>query len=140
MGISGVLAGNTAKILCLPLSIRIRDGNGAISDWPGDEPVSHVVQMLRDGFRAAQNIGQPLFILDRYFLSKPMPRQWQAYSAGNPGMLHIITRAKRNCTAYKKPRAYKGRGRRPIHGDAVRLQDLFVSQGRPCIRNCSLSL
>lgn len=33
-----------------PLSIQSHDGNRAISGWLGDKPVSHVVQMLRDGF------------------------------------------------------------------------------------------
>jgi len=54
--------------------------------------------------------------------------EWQAYSAETPGLLHVITRAKRNCIAYKRPGPYKGRGCRPVRGDAVRLQDLFVSE------------
>ena len=127
-GAVGVLVGNAAKIFCLPLSIQIHDGDSVISDWLGDESVSHVVQMLRDGLRAAQHIGRSLFVLDRYFLTRPMLREWRAYSAEAPGLLHIVTRAKRNCMAYERPGPYKGRGRRPIRGDAVRLRDLFVAQ------------
>lgn len=127
-GAVGILAGNAAKTSCLPLSIQIHDGDGVISDWLGDESVSHVVQMLRDGFRAAQHIGQSLFVLDRYFLTRPMLLEWQAYSAETPGLLHVITRAKRNCIAYERPGPYKGRGRRSVRGDAVRLQELFVSE------------
>ena len=85
-GAVGVLAGNAAKIFCLPLSIQIHDGDGVISGWLGDESVSHVVQILRDGFRAAQHIGQSLFILDRYFLTKPMLLEWKTYSAETPGI------------------------------------------------------
>ena len=52
---------SASKAFCLPLSIQIHDGDGAISDWLGIESVSHVVQMLRDGFRAARYIG--MFLL-----------------------------------------------------------------------------
>lgn len=68
-GAVGILVGNAIKVFCLPLSIQIHDGNKTISDWLGDEFVSHVVQMLRDGSRAAQHIGSSLFVLDRYFLT-----------------------------------------------------------------------
>ena len=127
-GAIGVLIGNATKVFCLPLSIQIHDGDGVISDWLGDESVSHVVQTLRDGFRAAQLIGKSLFVLDRYFLTRPMLLEWRAHSAEGPGLLHVVTRAKKNCIAYKEPGPYKGRGRRPVHGDAVRLRDLFVTQ------------
>lgn len=129
-GAVGVLVGNASKTFCLPLSIQIHDGDSVISDWLGDESVSHVVQMLRDGFRAAQHIGSSLFVLDRYFLTRPMLLEWRAYAAGAPGLLHIVTRAKKNCIAYKGPGPYRGRGRRPVRGDAVRPRDLFVEQSR----------
>lgn len=124
-GAVGILAGSTSKIFCLPLSIQIHDGDRAISDWLGDESVSHVVQMLRDGYRAAGHVGRSLFVLDRYFLTQPMLREWRASPTGEPGLLHVVTRAKKNCIAYEKPGAYKGRGRRPVHGPAVRLWNLF---------------
>ena len=121
---------SASKAFCLPQSIQIHDGDGAVSDWLGDESVSHVVQILRDGFRAARYIGMSLFVLDRYFLTKPMLMEWEACSAQAPGLLHVITRAKRNCTAYEKPGPYKGRGRRPVHGSSVYLQDLFVTHSQ----------
>lgn len=62
-GAVGILVGNATKTFCLPLSIRIHDGDSVISDWLGDESVSHVVQMLRDGFRAARHIGQSVVML-----------------------------------------------------------------------------
>lgn len=126
-GAVGVLAGNASKSFCLPLSIQIHDGNRVISEWLGDESVSHVVQMLRDGFRAARHFDSSLFVLDRYFLTVPLLKEWKAYSGNASGLLHIVTRAKKNCTAYEKPGAYKGRGRRPVHGAAVHLKDLFIS-------------
>ena len=129
-GTVGVLAGNAFKTFCLPLSVQVHDGDGAISGWLGDESVSHVVQMLRDGFRAARYIGMSLFVLDRYFLTKPMLMEWKAYSAQVPGLLHVITRAKKNCTAYEEPGPYKGRGRRPVHGSSIHLRDLFVTHSQ----------
>ena len=126
-GAVGVLAGKASKSFCLPLSIQIHDGDRVISEWLGDESVSHVVQMLRDGFRAAQHFGDSLFVLDRYFLTVPLLKEWKVYSRKAPGLLHIVTRAKRNCTAYERPGAYKGRGRRPVHGPAVHLKELFLS-------------
>ena len=126
-GAVGVLAGKASKSFCLPLSVQIHDGDRVISEWLGDESVSHVVQMLRDGFRAAQHFGSSLFVLDRYFLTVPLLKEWKACSEKTPGLLHVVTRAKRNCTAYERPGAYKGRGRRPVHGTAVHLRDLFIS-------------
>ena len=66
-------------------------------------------------------------VLDRYFLTVPLLKEWKACSEKAPGLLHVVTRAKRNCTAYERPGAYKGRGRRPVHGTAVHLRDLFIS-------------
>ena len=130
-GAVGVLIGNAAKSFCLPLSIQIHDGDRAVSEWAGDESVSHVVQMLRDGFRAAVHFGQSLFVLDRYFLTIPLLNEWKRESEKHPGLLHIVTRAKKNCTAYEKPGEYQGRGRRPIHGGAVHIQELFATVEGP---------
>lgn len=127
-GAVGVLAGTAAKCFCLPLSVRVHDGNQAVSEWDGEEHVSHVVQMLRDGFRAAEYFGRSLFVLDRYFLTVPMLKEWKAESSAHPGLLHVITRAKKNCTAYEQPGEYKGRGRRPLRGAAVHLKELFGAE------------
>ena len=128
-GAVGILAGDLSKIFCLPLPIQIHDGDRVISGWLGDESVSHVVQMLRDGFRAARYIGMSLFVLDRCFLTKPMLMEGKVCSAQGPGLLHVITRAK-NCTAYEGPGPYRGRGRRPVHGPSVHLQELFVTHSQ----------
>ena len=126
-GAVGILIGHAVKTFCLPLSIQIHDGDGMICDWEGDESVSHVVQMLRDGFRAAVCFGQCLFVLDRYFLTVPMLEEWQEELRQHPGLVHVITRAKKNCTAYEQPGEYKGRGRRPLKGAAVHVWELFES-------------
>lgn len=126
-GAVGILIGKLPKLFCLPLSVQIHDGDKAICEWEGDESVSHVVQMLRDGFRAARYFGRCLFVLDRYFLTVPMLEEWQKESKPGPDLVHVVTRAKKNCTAYEPPKEYKGRGRRPVKGAAIHLQELFRS-------------
>lgn len=126
-GAVGVLIGTAVKSFCLPLSIQIHDGDQTISEWLGDESVSHVLQMLRDGFRAAEAFGKALFVLDRYFLTVPLLKEWLRESTDRPVLLHVITRAKKNCTAYERPGEYKGRGRRPVRGAAIHLKELFGS-------------
>lgn len=127
-GAVGILIGSATKSFCLPLSIYFHDGNRSVNDWLGQESVSHVVQMCRDGIYAATHFGKSLFVLDRYFLTVPLLTEWKAWEQKHPNMFHIVTRAKKNCPAYEKPGAYKGRGRRPLHGKAVHLQELFASE------------
>ncbi len=130
-GAVGRLIGNLTKIFCMPLSIQIHDGDKAICGWEGDESVSHVVQVLRDGFRAARYFGRCLFVLDRYFLTVPMLEEWQNESKQHPDLIHVITRAKKNCTAYEQPEEYKGRGRRPVKGKAVPKLDRYRRKNSP---------
>lgn len=127
-GAVGVLIGTATKSFCLPLSIQLHDGDQCISNWLGEDAVSHIVQMIRDGIRAAKYFGCSLFVLDRYFLSVPLLTEWKEQEQKYPNMLHIITRAKKNCVAYKEPKPYQGRGRKPVRGDAVHLQTLFASE------------
>lgn len=72
-GTVGILIGTAAKTFCLPLSIQSHDGDQVISDWMGDNAVSHVIQMLRDGIRTAEHFGSSLFVIlcqkNHYLLS-----------------------------------------------------------------------
>lgn len=83
--------------------------------------------MLRDEFRAECYFGRCLFVLDLYFLVIPLLEEWQKESGQHPELIHIVTRAKKNCTAYERSEKYKGRGRRPVKGTPVHLQELFHS-------------
>lgn len=138
-GALGILIGSASKSFCLPLSIRLHDGIECIREWRGEEQVSHVVQMFRDGCRAAGYFGPSLLVLDRYFLTVPLLTEWKAYAQKNPSLLHIVTRAKKNCTAYERPGKYKGRGRRPVRGEAVRLNQLFET-ARASFRTSAISI
>lgn len=63
----GVLIESATKSFCLPLSIRLHDGDQGIDTWFGDKSISHVVRMLENGICAAEYFGNSLFVLDRYF-------------------------------------------------------------------------
>lgn len=55
----GVLAGKIDKLFCIPLSLRLHDGIKTIQQWkePSEKMGSHVVEMIKDGFKAAKIMG-----------------------------------------------------------------------------------
>ena len=127
----GVLAGKVKRFFCVPLSLKIHDGLQILSDWKGVDSASHVVQMIRDGCCAANNMHQnALFLLDRYFLSVPALRELLRNNMKNPYKVEIITRLKKAAIAYEPaPTRVPGqRGRTRKKGNKVKLMDLFQSQ------------
>lgn len=127
----GILAGSIHSMACIPLSIRLHDGLQDICGWECSavSGVSHVVQMVEDAYLAAKTFGSSILLLDRYFLSVPALQRLQELTDGETVRMEIVTKAKRNCTAFEKPVFRKsGRGRPPKKGTAVRLKDLFVSR------------
>jgi len=71
-GAIGVLVGNAAgKLFCLPLSASLHDGDKLMRRWDNEdyEPVSHVVQIVRDAFSAAVVLGDSILLLDAYCLA-----------------------------------------------------------------------
>jgi len=54
--------------------------------------------------------------------------QLEALSQHGGGMLHIITKAKKNATAYERPVRKNKRGAPPKKGDKIKLIDLFSSK------------
>lgn len=124
----GVLAGNISKWFCIPLNINLQDGIQTILSWKGEEeqPGTHVIQMIENGYEAAKIFGNSLLLLDRYFLSVPaLERLKQCNHSGNATM-HLITKAKKSCIAYEQPPVKKaGRGRPSKKGAAVKLKELF---------------
>jgi hypothetical protein len=127
-GAIGVLAGNAEKMFCLPLSVTIHDGNAQIRKWMNDETSeeSHVVRMIREACTVAKSFMPSILLLDRYFLTIPALQALAAeeISAGR-SLLTIITKAKRNATAYEHPIKKPVRGRPPKKGQPVKILDLF---------------
>jgi len=124
-GTVGVLIGSATKSFCLPLSSYLHDGDHRICHWMEEEPHSHVVRMFLDGVKTTKYFGKSLFVLDRYFLTVPLLTAWKTDQQIQPDHFHIVTRAKKNCVVYERPEPYKGRGRKPLHGKAISLKELF---------------
>ena len=125
----GILAGNSNARACIPLSIRLHDGLSATSAWTGTSASSHIIKMVEDAYLAAREFGNALLLLDRYFLSVPALERLAQLNQEGSVRMEIVSKAKRNCTAYEKPapRSSK-RGRPPKKGDAVHLEKLFSSR------------
>ena len=124
----GVLVGKAKGFSCVPLSLKIHDGLQAVSNWNGTAPVSHVIQMIRDGVCAAQGLKrQALFLLDRYFLSVPALLELKQQNAANQYKVDIITKLKKSTIAYEPaPVRLPGqRGRSRKKGAKVKLSELF---------------
>ena len=139
----GILVGNAVKLFCLPLSLRIHDGNKTIREWTESEYIndSHVTRLVREAFKVAILLKESCFlVLDRYFLSVDALRalREEAWGVGI-ALITVITRAKKSCVAYKKPipidpdkrTVRPKRGRKPKQppkiGERVKLIDLFTT-------------
>ena len=129
----GVLIGKAREFSCAPLSLKIHDGLQTVSGWNGTNPVSHVIQMIRDGVLAAQGLKRhALFLLDRYFLSVPALLELNEQNAANEYKVDIITRLKKSTIAYEPaPARLPGqRGRTRKKGEKVKLIELFKTQAK----------
>ena len=137
-GAVGVIIGNAQKKFCLPLKINLQDGLGTAASWPEAAGIvdissgSHIEQMIEAGFEAASQIGRSFFLLDRYFLSRTalvLARRLNRdhLSCENGGnLLEIITKAKTNCIAYRRPYNKKGsKGRPRKRGSSIKVGSLF---------------
>ncbi|MEC0144316.1 transposase [Paenibacillus alginolyticus] len=129
-GAIGILAGTPQKWFCLPLFMNLQDGVKTILGWrkvDGEkEQPSHVVQMIEQGFAAAQIFGNALLLLDRYFLTVPALERLNAFHHASTARMHLVTKAKANVVAYEHPATKKpGRGRPPKKGKAIKLKDVF---------------
>ena len=129
-GAVGVLIGRRSQKFCLPLKINIQDGIRKAADWDGStiSEENHILQMIRNGSEAAKVFGKSVILLDRYFLSVPALRLLNILNGEKQEeLLTIVTKAKKNCTAYlpPPPREPGKKGRPPKKGDPVKLDSLF---------------
>jgi len=127
-GSVGILAEKEDKQFCIPLSMTLQDGVKTIIGW--DEPTerqdSHVVETIRNAANASEHFGSAILLLDRQYLSvSALKTLDEAVAKGC--QLHIVTKAKSNCTAFQEPEPNK-RGRPRIKGESVKLFSLFDSE------------
>jgi len=127
-GAIGVLVGSLGKLFCVPLSLRIHDGDAQIKQWVGSDsaPESHVVRIIREASQVAARLGKSILLLDRYYLSVPGLTAWikEGINAGRP-LLSLVMRAKGNPAAYSEPVQKYGRGRPRKKGKKIKVGDLF---------------
>ena len=71
-GVAAVIERDGNCLAC-PLNMNIQDGLAETASWDGSShsESSHIVQMIRNGYEAAQSLGPSYMTLDRYFLSVP---------------------------------------------------------------------
>jgi hypothetical protein len=129
-GSIGVLVGNVEKLFCLPLSASLQDGDKLMRKWNNEdyEPVSHVVQIVRDAFSVAAVLGDSILLLDAYFFTAPLLKDMANQTLKLGRKLTIVTRAKMSTLAYNLPILHKGRGRPNKKGEAIKLKQLFESE------------
>ena len=128
----GIVIGNGIKQFCTPISMTIQDGNHPILEWMGSEYAydSHVTFLVRQGCKTAAKMAKECYLLmDRYFLSVPalIAMAEEAEKAGG-SFVTLITRAKSDCVAYRKPGEYSGRGRPRKKGKEIHMFEQFYKQ------------
>ena len=123
----GVLAEKAQKCFCIPLALLLQDGVKAIFGWgeKKERQTSHVTEMIYLAYKAAKLFGKAILLLDRLYLSVPALLALDKVNADGH-VMHIVTKAKSNCTAYEQPEKNK-RGRPRKKGADVKLFDLFGS-------------
>ena len=129
-GAIGIILGKAQ--LCCPLKFNIQEGLKSVSGWKDSfvSEDSHPVQIIDSLFEAAQIFGKSYGLLDRLFLCAPVLKRLKerndAYSTEDH-LLEIVTKAKSNCVAFRKPDIPEKRrkGRPRIKGDSVHLKDLW---------------
>jgi hypothetical protein len=81
--------------------------------------------MITLAHKLTGNFGQAILLLDRFFLSVPALRMLDKLNADNP-IMQIVTKAKRNCSAYDFPANVPGqRGRPRMKGATIKVFSLF---------------
>jgi hypothetical protein len=132
-GSIGILIEKAGKTFCTPVSIAIHDGVSVIREWEDEtyQFESHVVQIIKDACLCVKTVGDSILLLDRYYLSVPALRTLAAFLPVDR-TIHIVTRAKKNVTAYFKPVPLETpkRGRPRKKGEKVKLYDYFNDVSR----------
>jgi hypothetical protein len=126
----GVLAERGAKSFCIRLALMLQDGVKTIFGWesPKQRQGSHVTEMIKMAHKVAVYFTKTILLLDRAFLSVPALQTLNACNC-NGLVMHIVTKAKSNCTAYFFPpeKMPRKRGAPRKKGAAIKLFSLFSS-------------
>jgi hypothetical protein len=129
-GTIGVLVGNVDKLLCLPLSATLQDGEEVMRGWQDEkyEPASHVVQIIRDAFFVLEEFGKATLLLDAYYFTTEALKELKKQALQTGQELILVMRARLSTVAYTQPSLQKGRGRPRKKGTPVKLKELFDTE------------
>jgi len=132
-GCIGILIGSTKKLFCTPISMALHDGNEITGQWAEDSLAekSHVERLVHEACQVAMLIKKPcLLLLDRYYLTVNALKAWLESQIEYISQVVIVTRAKKNCTAYEYPKKSDKpkRGAPRKKGKSVKVQKLFETQ------------
>jgi hypothetical protein len=129
-GAIGVLVESAGKFFCLPLSATLHDGDKLMRRWQDEkyEPVSHVVQIIRDAFFVMAEIGEAILLLDAYYFTTSVLEELKKQASQLGQKLTLVMRARLSTTAYTQPLIQKGRGRPRKKGTPVKLKNLFDTE------------
>ena len=125
----GAVINQGSSFFCIPLDMNIQDGLKETDSWKQGschDAASHVIQMIRNGYEAADTFGSSYLVLDRYFLTVPALTELNQLNQ-SAHLLDVITRAKSSCIAYEIPKADRTprRGRPRKKGEPIKLNTLF---------------
>lgn len=72
-GAIGALAESSKEVFCIPMRMSIQDGLSEAADWEEStvSNKSHVEQIIQNGSEVAEQVGDSVLLLDRYFLTRP---------------------------------------------------------------------
>lgn len=101
-----------------------------------DEAVPKTVKIVQMAEAVINGMAMPCYlVLDAYFAAGPVFLTAAALTLnGMTNSIHIITRAKKNVTAYKQPEKSTGkrpRGKPKFYGEKIKLMTLFDSNAYP---------
>jgi len=154
-GCIGLMVNAGRKFFSVPLLAGIHQGLEVFekSDFPGESMISRIINMAE---LITQTINKKAYlVLDAFFATGTTFNSVTQSPDEKSPPIHILTRAKRNIVAYRKPRKKKKRlrGRPRIYGTKLKLFELFgswnhkfkqveteVYNGRETVRYLTLNL
>lgn len=129
-GCVALLIKSAGKCFAAPIEARIHEGLELFEESDG-EPLAKTVRIVQMAREAVGHIGEAAYlVLDAYFSVGSVFNAAAEELRGMRNPIHILTRAKKNVTAYlPAPKKQKGkRGPQKQYGKKLKLMKLFDSQ------------
>jgi len=129
-GCIGMVIESCRAFRCIPLWATIQDGVDQINK---SRDISKSVQIIQMAKKVAESVGKKAYlVLDAYFSVGPVFDEAAKGCTPFEQPVHILTRAKKNVTAYYPARESKkkARGRKKKYGEKVKLMKLFKSKAK----------